>query len=402
MEKNKQVVYSIQDAFKSLGMLEDDEALIDIEPNLKRKVLSEKIENSDDSFSNNTEVEKDLEDTNIDTEIEKFTEKLRELKEKYDKNPKSLTEGELNQLKESSIIEKDKDETASVTESTIVNVKDKKQVQQEIDKINKVDDEEVIEIVVDVEAEGVEELKDSYVGNLIIQCPVCKTLVYKTEEEIIHSEEDEELVNVEEECPHCKSTDGFAIIGKVAPIEDAEKEPIEEPKEESEEDSEEESKEESEESEEEDESEDDKNENLRLEKPHFVIEDLNEELFNRLATKYLNNIYENVDNFKTDSGEIEEDTDKVIIEGTINFKSGKKIASKFVFEARTLTKKGRVRFVGINESLSSSKKTFVLVGRIVDSILMPESLTYNYSIKVNEELKRIYGRVTEDLSRLSK
>ena len=315
--------------------------------------------------------------------------------------PKSLSSDEFKQLKESGLIEQ-AESSENINEEQKVNIGDKQQVQQELDELNKEVTEEEIEMVVDVEAETVEDLKDSYVGSFILQCPVCKTLVYKDEQDVVHSEEDEDIVNVEESCPHCKSEEGFVIVGKVAPVED-EEETEEETEEDTEEETEEETEtEESDDVETEDEEDDVQTESLTLEAPQFDIDDLNEELFNRLATKYLNNIYENVDNFITESGEVEEDTNKVTLEGTINFKSGKKLATKFVFEAKALTKKGRVRLIGMNENLSSSKKTFILVGRIVDKVLMAESLTYNYSVKVNEELKRIYGRVTEDLSKFNK
>lgn len=396
---NKITVYSIQDAFKSLDMLEDEEVMIAEETTSAKKILSENVDTSVESDELEGLTEEQILD--IDAEIEEFTNKLRKLKEKYDRNPKSLSSDEFKQLKESGLIEQ-AESSENINEEQKVNIGDKQQVQQELDELNKEVTEEEIEMVVDVEAETVEDLKDSYVGSFILQCPVCKTLVYKDEQDVVHSEEDEDIVNVEESCPHCKSEEGFVIVGKVAPVED-EEETEEETEEDTEEETEEETEtEESDDVETEDEEDDVQTESLTLEAPQFDIDDLNEELFNRLATKYLNNIYENVDNFITESGEVEEDTNKVTLEGTINFKSGKKLATKFVFEAKALTKKGRVRLIGMNENLSSSKKTFTLVGRIVDKVLMAESLTYNYSVKVNEELKRIYGRVTEDLSKFNK
>lgn len=403
MKENKQAIYSIQDAFKSLDMVEDERVVVIEEPNSERKILSEKIEEV--KIDSSIEIEEDLDEVNarIDAEIEAFTENLRRLKEKYDRNPESLTSDEMKQLRESSIIEELKPETETINEEQKIKLTDKEQVQQGIDELNQEKSEDEIEMVVDVEAETVDELKDSYVGNFIIQCPVCKTLVYKAEEEIIPSEEDETIVNIEESCPHCKSEEGFAVIGKVAPVEiKTEEEPEEESAPEEEPVSEPELEKEPEKSETEEDEEEEEVQNESLDFMNLDLEDLNEELFNRLATKYLNNIYENVDNFTTESGEVNEDDNKITLEGIINFKSGKKMPTKFVFEAKSLTKKGRVRFIGLNESLSTSKRTFTLVGRVVEKVLMPESLTYNYSVRVDEELKRIYGRVTEDLSKFKK
>lgn len=410
MSTNKSKNYSIQDAFKSLDMLEEEEVLSVKEEVQTKRILSENTI-TDEQVS--TEVET-INSDEIDAEIEAFNKNLRRLKEKYDRNSKTLSENELKQLKDAGILETSESDVENIiTEEQKINIADKEQVEQELDNINKENNEEEIEMVVDVEAETEDELKDSYIDNYILQCPVCHTLIYKSEEEVIHSD-DEDLVNVEEACPHCKSEDGFTIVGKVAPVtkeneeedseedEEEDKENEEETPEDDNENTDDVEKDIEEESSENDEEDKTKNENVQSMPLELNFDDLNEELFNRLATKYLNNIYENVDSFETKTGSVDEDDSRVTLEGVINFKSGKKIDTKFVFEAKALTKKGRVRFIGMNESLSSSKKTFVLVGRIVEKVLLPESLTYNYSVRVDEELKRIYGRVVEDLSKYKK
>ena len=117
-----------------------------------------------------------------------------------------------------------------------------------------------------------------------------------------------------------------------------------------------ETKEESSENDEEDKT---KNESVQSMPLELNFDDLNEELFNRLATKYLNNIYENVDSFETKTGSVDEDDSRVTLEGVINFKSGKKMDTKFVFEAKALTKKGRVRFIGMNNHYHQKNICFV-------------------------------------------
>lgn len=72
--------------------------------------------------------------------------------------------------------------------------------------------------VIDVDAENEEEVKDSYVGDVILECSVCHAKIYKNKNEIVISDaegEGEALANVGEECPSCWSTDGYKIIGKV-------------------------------------------------------------------------------------------------------------------------------------------------------------------------------------------
>lgn len=423
MSTNKTKNYSIQDAFKSLDMIED-EAVLNIEETAPvRKILSEQVVSEQFVDEMETSV---IDNDAIDAEIERLNQHLHQLKEKYDKNSKSLKAEEINELRDAGLLKETLSEKDDViNEEQKINIADKKQVEQELADINKEEKEDDVEMVVDVEAETVDELKDSYIDDYILQCSVCHTLIYKNKEDVVYSEEDEEIANVEEACPHCKSKEGFHVVGKVAPInseesddkpdesgelnkseDDNEKEADMEnkvsDKEKNKESDESENEVNKEENSEESDEGTEKNEELSSTSLSLNFDDLNENLFNRLTTKYLNNIYENVDNFTAESGEVNEDENKIIIEGAINFKSGKKLNTKFIFEAKAITKKGRVRFIGMNESLSSSKKTFVLVGRIVEKVLMPESLTYNYSLKVNEELKKIYGRVTEDLENYKK
>lgn len=71
------------------------------------------------------------------------------------------------------------------------------------------------EEIIDPLATTEEELQDSYVGKVILDCVVCQSKIYKSPEEII-LDETEELANVGEECPYCQSVDGYKIIGQVA------------------------------------------------------------------------------------------------------------------------------------------------------------------------------------------
>lgn len=72
-----------------------------------------------------------------------------------------------------------------------------------------------IEKIVDLDAESEEDLLPSYVGKFIIQCPQCMTLFYKNQEDIEKSEENPEVVNINEICQHCGNTSGYTLIGKV-------------------------------------------------------------------------------------------------------------------------------------------------------------------------------------------
>ena len=73
--------------------------------------------------------------------------------------------------------------------------------------------------VIDPEAETEDELQDTYIGKVILHCPVCNSMVYKNLEDIV-KDDVEELVNVGEECPYCYTSEGFKVIGIVSPFED--------------------------------------------------------------------------------------------------------------------------------------------------------------------------------------
>lgn len=75
-----------------------------------------------------------------------------------------------------------------------------------------------IEKIVDLEAETEEDLLPSYIGKLIMQCPQCMTLFYKNEEDIEKSEENPEVVNLNEPCQHCGNSSGYTLIGKVGNV----------------------------------------------------------------------------------------------------------------------------------------------------------------------------------------
>ncbi len=79
-----------------------------------------------------------------------------------------------------------------------------------------------IEKIVDLDAESPEDLQPSYVGRVIIQCPQCMTLFYKKPEDIEKSEENPDVVNINEVCQHCGNASGYTVVGKVAEVEPSE------------------------------------------------------------------------------------------------------------------------------------------------------------------------------------
>lgn len=123
------------------------------------------------------------------------------------------------------------------------------------------------------------------------------------------------------------------------------------------------------------------------------IDDFDEETFDELGESFLKNTYDNVVSYKTESIK-EQDGNKLIVEGLIKFNSGNTKKTTFIFEAKDITKTGRVRFIGENCQLSRGKKSFTVAGKVNEGKFISESLNYNYRAKdVNGKSARMYGTV---------
>lgn len=69
--------------------------------------------------------------------------------------------------------------------------------------------------VIDPEATTSDDLSDSYVGKVIANCNICHSNIFKNKEDIAISEEG--IVNEEDTCPYCGESEGFTIVGEIAP-----------------------------------------------------------------------------------------------------------------------------------------------------------------------------------------
>ena len=72
--------------------------------------------------------------------------------------------------------------------------------------------------VIDVDADSLNELKDSgsYIGKILLQCNSCKATKFVDVDKLQQNENDPELYNTEDECPHCHNTGtGYTLIGQV-------------------------------------------------------------------------------------------------------------------------------------------------------------------------------------------
>lgn len=84
--------------------------------------------------------------------------------------------------------------------------------------IDQDDDTEIISVI-DPEAKSSDELQDSYMGKIILDCNICHSLVFKNKEDL--DIDAEGIVNHEENCPRCGEIEGFTIIGQVSPYSDS-------------------------------------------------------------------------------------------------------------------------------------------------------------------------------------
>ena len=282
------------------------------------------------------------------------------------------------------------EESCGLKEGMTINLNDEEEVKKGKEELEKSEEkEDSVEQIVDVDAETIDELKDSYIGNVILQCPVCRTLIYKKPEAIEKDENDENIYNVEEECPHCGAKDGFELVGQVASLDVEPDKPIETTGAPSEEEVKE---------------EENSEENVRVEKEpkeeeeeikvdEITLESLDEERFDKLINKYVHNIYENVDSYRTVSGSLDDENNKIVVEGKIKYNSGKEIDTKFVFEAVAKASNGKIKLKGLNETFTKAKKPFTMIADVKKNTLRCESLKYNYNVKVLNESKKVKGQV---------
>lgn len=122
------------------------------------------------------------------------------------------------------------------------------------------------------------------------------------------------------------------------------------------------------------------------------VDEFDEESFDDLGESYLKKVYENVNSYKTST--IKSDGNKIIVEGVINFNSGKSKKTSFIFESNAITNSGKVKFIGENAQITRGRKAFTITGKIDGKKFISESLNYNYRQKdSNGNSTRLYGTV---------
>lgn len=121
------------------------------------------------------------------------------------------------------------------------------------------------------------------------------------------------------------------------------------------------------------------------------VDEFEEEDFDKLGEGYLKKVYENVNSYKTSN--IKMIDNKLVVEGIINFNSGKNKKTSFIFESH-VANGSKVRFIGENAQITKGKKAFRLEGKIDNKKFISESLSYRYSAKsADGKMQRLHGTV---------
>lgn len=119
---------------------------------------------------------------------------------------------------------------------------------------------------------------------------------------------------------------------------------------------------------------DDKNESFKLED----LEEVDDQMLEKCINESLTSVYENVSDFKLTDCSLSDG--KFIVEGKINFKSGRSKNTKYIFEQATRAKK-TILLNGLNESLGKNN-SFQLTAKLTEGYkkLDPTKLSYKYKI----------------------
>lgn len=122
------------------------------------------------------------------------------------------------------------------------------------------------------------------------------------------------------------------------------------------------------------------------------ISEFDEESFDELGESYLKEVYGNIKSYKTTGASLKDN--KLKLEGLIEFNSGKRGKTTFLFESRESLKSGKIRMMGLNEKLSRNARAFTLVGNAVNNKFISESFSYNYATKDSDgKVQRVHNRI---------
>lgn len=109
------------------------------------------------------------------------------------------------------------------------------------------------------------------------------------------------------------------------------------------------------------------------------VDEADEKAFEECVSEALTSTYENVKNFTLTECILKDSA--FIVEGNINFNSGKTRKTQYVFE-KAATAKGKAILEGYNKGLSK-EGNFRINCLLKESCLVPQSMSYRYNIEEN-------------------
>lgn len=321
----------------------------------------------------------------LEDQIKKTQELIAEYNEKLSKIDKEAIENEIaDEL--SSSYDKIKELNSRLTslggksmikedvEKNKFNLNDPEDVQEAIERKDNPEEESDLVII-----HPMLNHKKPAPGNAILTCKSCGEVFYFDKNELKQDEKEPTTYNKDIQCENCGADDGYDYVGDVS-IKDTEaaKEAEKERKDIEQDDFVDEEPEEQT-KEPELETVDD------LEEPEEIVE----ESFDRLANKYFNKIYENINSYKT-TGISQEDRNKYIIEGVLTDKNKKEEKISFLLE--TLKRnKDSVVLQGSLKPLIENKAPFRFCGKITDNKLLFESMRYRYVENIDKDRYLVEG-----------
>lgn len=274
-------------------------------------------------------------------------------------------------------------EGKSLKENEEVKLSDDKAVKGAIDKLSNKEEEEPTEKIVDADADTIDKVKDSYLGNAVLICKKCREPFFRKPEELRKDEDNDKLFNVGDACPHCGSETGYELGGQIAKLDvESEDEDSEDKREEGK-----------------DKPEEGKRNLTPIDIPEEGSEEDNDLMkaesfdnsgFDKLINKHLSEVYSNVVSYETKSGEVS--GKELTLEGTIKYKDGKEEQVRFVFEAVKTTNDKKIVLSGLNEKMAGDKGSYRVVAKVSDNSIMAESMSCNYRVRLNDSNKVVRGR----------
>lgn len=102
--------------------------------------------------------------------------------------------------------------------SMTVDLTDSDEIRDGIEFLENEEESEPIEQIVDVNANTESELKKDHKGDFVLECTKCHGLKYVSREDLIKDPEQEDIYNIEDECPSCHTQSGWYLGGEISDV----------------------------------------------------------------------------------------------------------------------------------------------------------------------------------------